>query len=62
VEIILPFQGAIRMYDQSGRTVRESGICSQWVFEGSGLPAGVYIVRAYSPSGEASSLRVVKVD
>ena len=62
VQFSLPFQGEVEVYDQSGRVVARSGICSQWVLDGGHLPSGVYIAVASGPSEESSFLRLVKVD
>jgi len=62
VGFTLPWPGEITVYDQSGRMIARSGICSEWVFQGAFLPPGVYIARAVGFSGEASSFRLVKVD
>jgi hypothetical protein len=62
VEIVLPYQGKIRLYDQSGRLAAESQFCNGWVFDGSSFPAGVYIASVTSVSGDMDFIRLVKID
>ena len=62
VQFALPWQGEIAVYDQYGRLVAGSGICSEWVFDGSFLPAGIYVARTTGPSDQGSFLRLVKVN
>lgn len=62
VEIVLPYPGTIRIYDQSGRLTAESEICDSWVFDSSSFPAGIYVASVTSVSRETNSIRLVKID
>jgi len=62
VEIVLPYQGKIRLYDQSGRLAAESQFCDSWVFNCNSFPAGVYIASVTFLSGDTDFIRLVKVE
>ena len=60
VSLAMTEPGTITVYDSSGRIVDSCDTEGEWVWNGSLLPGGVYIVSANGMSGNSTSLRLVK--
>ena len=60
VSLTMTEPGTLTVYDSSGRIVDSCDTDGGWVWNGSLLPGGVYIVNAKGMSGNSTSLRLVK--
>jgi len=51
----------IDIYNLSGRSIDTAEIQNSFIWSGERLPAGVYIIRIYSPAGEMAFISIIKL-